>query len=372
VLDQSVVWWSPAPATYTGEEMVEIHAHGNPVLLDAIVDACCKLGARVAEPGEFTRRALLNGKLDMAGAEAVLASVEATSVAGAGMATRVLSGELSGKVDGIRSALLSVVAEVEAAVDFEEDMAPPDEASLVQRLEDLTRQLDGMSGRVGEVGRLMHGAQVAILGPPNVGKSTLFNRILGEDRAIVHEKAGTTRDVVSGDRELGGVRVRFHDTAGLREAGEPIEDEGIRRAEALRERVDLVIYVLDATRNGLGAPRDGDLVVINKVDLGTAVQEGMGISATTGEGVGTLVEALRARVAGAEGNELLLWTTRQREASSRAGERLNDAKKQLALGEYGPATAELWEALRALEEILGVDPQRAVLDELFSRFCIGK
>ena len=372
VLDHAVVWWAPAPGTYTGEEMVEIHAHGNPIVLDAIVDACCLLGARVAEAGEFTRRALINGKLDLAGAEAVLASVEANSVAGAGMAARVLSGELAERVDGVRSALISVVAEVEAAVDFEEEIGPGDEAKVVGQLESLAQQLVAMAGRVGEVGRLMCGAEVAILGPPNVGKSTLFNRFVGEDRAIVHETAGTTRDVVSGDRELGGMRVRFHDTAGLRAAGEPIEDEGIRRAEALRGRVDLVIYVKDATRPELGSPLDGDFVVINKADLAAVGEEGLEVSAVTGEGIEALIAAVQGRLVGAEGNDVLLWTTRQREAGQRAADRLGRARQQLTMREYGPATAELWEALRALEEILGVEPQEAVLDELFSRFCIGK
>ena len=370
MLDRAMVWLAAAPASYTGEQMAEVHAHGNPVILDAIVEACCRLGARVAGPGEFTRRALLAGKLDLSGAEAVLAAVQATSVAGADAAARAMTGSLAATLEVLRGELLAMAASVEAALDYPEDVSLPDD--LVASLESAAAELASMAGHVREAGRLIDGVDVALLGPTNSGKSTLLNRILGQERAIVHPRPGTTRDVVTGQRILGGVLTRFHDTAGFREVAEAVEDEGMRRAEQLRQTADVVVYVMDATRPGLGRPAPGDLLVFNKIDLAAAPETSGSekLSALTGDGVDELLERLADQLA--VNVSPLLWTARQGDAASRASAHLLDAARMLADSEHGPAACELGAGLGALDELLGIDPTEAMLDELFERFCVGK
>lgn len=375
-MDRAVVWWSYAPGTYTGEDLAELQTHGNPVILDAVVEACCRLGARTAEPGEFTRRALLNGRLDLAGAEAVLAATEARTVAGARLATRVLTGELGDRVQRMRRQLLALAATVEAAVDFPEEVDEIGEDELILELHRLEQDLRGMGERVREAGRLLWGADVAILGPTNSGKSTLFNRLVGEERAIVDPEPGTTRDVITGEREVGGVKIRFHDTAGFRDAVAAVEDEGMRRAMALRERVDRVLYVVDATAPGSSRPEQGDIVVINKIDLqpdrGNVDLEVWPVSAWTGDGIQELMERLVTELVGPETPTTLIWTARQGMATRAAAARLEAARTALGSAEYGPAAADIGDALRGLQELMGVDAGEAVLDELFARFCIGK
>ena len=377
-IDRALIWWAPGPATYTGEDMVEVHAHGNPVLLDAIVDACCRVGARPADPGEFTRRALLNGKLDLSGAEAILAAVEATSLAGARAAARVMDGDLQRDMDDIRERLVGVAARVEAVIDYPEDVGELVDGATADELDGLAVSLERAAREVSAAGRLMAGADVVLLGPVNAGKSTLLNRIVGQPRAIVDPEPGTTRDVVTAERELAGIRVRFHDTAGLRTGGtiESVEVEGIRRARAMRERATCVVFVLDATRPGVGVPRPGDLVVVNKSDLdesGATWCDGLPLSALTGQGVDSLLQLLEERLSVRDdGAGTLLWTERQGAAALRASGHLAGAARQLRTGEFGPVAIEIGDSLRALGELLGVDPEDAVLDELFARFCVGK
>lgn len=376
-LDRAVVWFMRAPATYTGEDMAEVHAHGNPVVLDGIVDACVRLGARPAGPGEFTRRALLNDKLDLAEAEAVLAAVDAETLAGARMAARVLDGDLQRAVGALRGHMLIVAATLEASLDYGDDVGDVVDAGVVEQVASLARELARLAGGVTAAGRLVTGADVAILGPTNAGKSTLLNRILGQERAIVHEDPGTTRDVVTGERDLAGIRVRFHDTAGLREAGEPVEDEGIRRARALRGRASVVLFVRDSCADGGPGPEPGDVVVDNKVDLrpgNAGGGDGFPVSALTGQGVEALLSHLGERLRGGDDvqGESVLWTVRQGEAARRAAEHMEGARRSLLSGEHGPAALEIGDALRALEGLLGIDPVEAVLDELFARFCVGK
>ena len=370
-LDRAMVWWAPSPGTFTGEEMAEIHGHGNPVILDALVVECVRLGARHAEPGEFTRRALLNGRMDLASSEAVLAAIEATSLAGIRAAARVMRGDLGERLQLLRGELLEVAALLEANLDYPDDVEPT--ADLADRLGAVAGTLTTLATAVHEAGPLIDGVDVAIVGPANSGKSTLFNRILGDDRAIVHEQPGTTRDVVSGERMLGGIRVRFHDTAGFRDGAEEVEGEGIRRARRQQSDADVVIRVLDGTQAPavVAAPRE--LVALNKVDLLEASPAaGFPISALTGEGVDTLLDHLTEHIGSGRDPGLVLWTARQGSAASEAASHLELAAGQLTQDEYGPAALEVGLALRCVDELLGLDPTESVLDELFSRFCVGK
>lgn len=370
-LDRAMVWWAAAPGTFTGEEMAEIHAHGNPVILDALVALCVQLGARHAEPGEFTRRALINGQMDLASSEAVLAAIEATSVAGVRAAARVMRGDLGGRLQALRTELLQVAALLEANLDYPDDVEPT--AELAGRVGSVAGTLATLAASVREAGPLIDGVDVAIVGPTNSGKSTLFNRILGDDRAIVHDQPGTTRDVVTGERMLGGIRVRFHDTAGFREGAEEVEDEGIRRARRQQSDADAVIRVLDGTRETTFEGQRGELVALNKIDLlDTRPVSGVPISALTGEGVDALMGQLSERIGADRDPGLVLWTVRQGAAASEAASHLELAAEQLTVEEYGPAALEVGLALRSLDELLGLDPTESVLDELFSNFCVGK
>ncbi len=370
-LDRAMVWWAPAPGTFTGEEMAEIHAHGNPVILDALVAECVRLGARHAEPGEFTRRALLNGRMDLASSEAVLAAIEATSVAGVRAAARVMRGDLGDRLQALRSELLEVAALLEANLDYPDDVEPT--ADLAERMGAVAGTLTTLAASVREAGPLIDGVDVAIVGPTNSGKSTLFNRILGDDRAIVHHRPGTTRDVITGERMLGGVRVRFHDTAGFRDGAEDVEDEGMRRARRQLADADVVIRVLDGTCAQTFDVDPEELVVLNKIDLlETPPSSGFPISARTGEGVAALLDHLSGRVGVDRDPGLVLWTTRQGAAASEASSHLDLAEEQLTLDEYGTAALEVGSALRCVDELLGLDPTESVLDELFARFCVGK
>ena len=248
---------------------------------------------------------------------------------------------------------------------------------MVDRIARASDQIEGLANGVRAAGRLVAGADVVILGPVNAGKSTLLNRLVGQERAIVHAEPGTTRDVVTGERELAGVRVRFHDTAGIRLGAGEVEGEGMRRAEALRARATCVLFVLDATRPDEGRPAPGDLVVVNKIDRDSSLPslpgEAVAVSALTGEGIDGLEARLEAMVGGVdEVAGTLLWTQRQGAAAARAAIQLRGARAELARGEYGPAATEIGDALRSLDELLGIDPSEAVLDELFARFCVGK
>ncbi len=370
-LDRAMVWWAPGPGTFTGEEMAEIHAHGNPVILDAIVAACVELGARHAEPGEFTRRALLEGRMDLAESEAVLAAIEATSLAGVRAAARVMRGELGERLGAMRGDLLEIAALLEANLDYPDDVEPT--ADLAARVGTIAAMLGSLAGSVREAGPLIDGVDVAIVGPANSGKSTLFNRILGDDRAIVHPRPGTTRDVVTGERMLGGVRIRLHDTAGFRAGGEAVEDEGMRRARKVQSDADVVVAVADATAPRALPPLAPDILVLNKIDLlDETPTADFPISALTGSGVDALLTRLRELIGTDRDPGLVLWTTRQGAAASEAAEHLERAGAQLQVEEYGPAALEVGLALRCVDDLLGLDPTESVLDELFARFCVGK
>ena len=370
-LDRAMVWWAPGPGTFTGEEMAEVHAHGNPIILDALVAACVDLGAHHAEPGEFTRRALLNGRMDLAESEAVLAAIEATSLAGVRAAARVMRGDLGDRLASLRAELLEIAALLEANLDYPDDVEPT--ADLAARMGAISTQLRALAGSVREAGPLIDGVDVAIVGPANSGKSTLFNRLLGEDRAIVHSQPGTTRDVVTGERMIGGIRVRFHDTAGFREGGEFVEDEGMRRARRVQSEADVVIRVVDATRAEAVPAEVGEVVALNKVDLLEEIPTAeFPISALNGQGVDDLLNQLSERVGTDRDPGLVLWTARQGVAAAEAADHLARAGEQLELEEYGPAALDVGLALRCVDDLLGLDPTESVLDELFSRFCVGK
>ena len=393
VFDEALVVYMKAPRSFTAEDLVEVHSHGGPVVLALVCEACVHAGARIAAPGEFTKRAFLNGRLDLSQAEAVLDTIRAKSATGLRMAQRHLRGELAREVDGARSILLGVLAHVEAGIDFVEE-----DITFVQR-EELERAIEAAASVIAKLeatardGRVLReGARVVIVGRPNVGKSSLMNRLLKEDRAIVTPVPGTTRDVIEESIDLDGVVVRIVDTAGIRDSTDPIEQEGIRRTQSARADADLVLVVIDGHSpltnedrkllktatgtNHLIAMNKGDLLeVIEPADLPTGVDV-LRISAKTGLGLEKLKIAIRARLVspGFEVRESLVVTNvRHRTALRRAQDSLVHAADSVKKGFAGELIAlDLRVAADALGEITGTITTDDILEKIFSEFCIGK
>jgi len=381
VLDRGLVLWLPGPRTYTGEDMAELHHHGGVAVRAALLEALETLeGLRPAEPGEFTRRAFLAGRMDLTEAEAVADLVEATTAAQRRLALRGLEGELGRRLEAWRGALLDLLARVEAVIDFGAEEAdvpadPPAEvAETAGRLAGEMRRL--LAGAVAAE-RLARGIQVAVTGPPNVGKSSLVNRLARREVAIVTPIPGTTRDVLEVALDLGGLPVTLLDTAGLRETADPVEAEGVRRARARAAAADLELRLVAATEPGPEPAAEPRVVpVVTKVDLAPPPAwrvPFVAVSAVTGEGLERLVAALRARaaalVAGAE--EAPMTRARQREALAEAAAALERIRSGAAT-ETVLVAEELRIAARALGRITGRVEVEEVLDRVFARFCIGK
>jgi tRNA modification GTPase len=388
-IDDGIALYFAAPASYTGEDVVELQAHGSPVLLQQLLARCCALGARIARAGEFSERAFRNGKLDLAQAEAVADLIAAGDVRAARAARRSLDGEYSRRVDVLAADLLALRVQVEAAIDFaDEPLDTLGGAAIRARLDAIAQSLVALLAAAERGRRLRDGLHAVIVGPPNAGKSSLLNALAGSERAIVTEIAGTTRDLLQETIRSDGIELTLVDTAGLREGGDAIEREGMRRARAELERADLALVVLDARDPQPGreavaaaiAQVPHRLWLHNKADLLPASTAAPGIdelriSAHTGAGL----EALHARLkslalgAGADAGEgTFSARARQVEALRRAAAELEAAAE--ALGDDALDLAA--EALRcghdALGEVTGRIVPDALLGHIFSTFCIGK
>ncbi|HEY2132576.1 MAG TPA: tRNA uridine-5-carboxymethylaminomethyl(34) synthesis GTPase MnmE [Acetobacteraceae bacterium] len=376
VLDRALVLWLPGPGSYTGEDSAELHMHGGRAVVAGIADALVAFGARPAEPGEFTRRAFLNGRMDLVEAEAVADLVEAETAAQRRQALRQMQGRLGALYRDWAARLILALAREEALIDFPDEDLPPEteaaaRAALAGLLGEMRAHLD--DGRRGE--RLREGLVFAVTGPPNVGKSTLINALAEREVAIVSASPGTTRDVLEARVEFGGAPVTLLDTAGLRETEDAVEAEGVRRARARAAAADLVIGVRDASADagGWDEPAGGHaLRVVNKVDLGVAVPDGcIGVSALTGAGMAALREALagEARALTQAEGPPALTRARHRAALLEAAARLESAM-EAGLPELRSEDVRL--ALRALGRITGTVGVEDILDSVFRQFCIGK
>lgn len=374
LLDQAVVLWLPGPGTYTGEDSAELHLHGGRAVMEAAAAALTALGLRPADPGEFTRRAFLNGRMDLVEAEAVHDLITAETEAQRHQALRQLQGELGAIYHGWADRLRVMLAQQEALIDFpDEDLPPEVDAALAADLLALCEEIAGHldDGHRGE--KLREGLFFAITGAPNVGKSSLINALAGRDVAIVSAIPGTTRDALEARVVLGGVPVTLVDTAGLRDTTDPVEAEGVRRALTRAADADLVIEMTEAGVHRPEAPSDGPrLLVANKVDLNDQVPEGaIGISVRTGQGMGALRSSLSAaaRAVADRAGPPPLTRARHRAALEDALRHLR-AAREAALAELRGEDLRL--AQRAIGRITGHVGVEDILDTLFAAFCIGK
>jgi tRNA modification GTPase len=385
-IDQVVITWFAAPASYTGDDVVELSAHGSPVLLDRIIRSAMRGGARLAAPGEFTLRAFLNGKLDLVQAEAVADLIDAVTPAQARLAFDQLDGTLSQALAAIGEALFDLRVRLEASLDF------PDEGYHFVEPGAVARECEGVRDRVAALletarrGRLLReGCTVALVGAPNVGKSLLFNALLGAGRAIVTPVAGTTRDLLTERCDIGGLAVTLIDTAGVRESDEPVEREGIARARRASEEADVRLVVLDRSQPHPGVASlepfgPSAVIVANKSDLpsawdSTQTRDAVAASALTGEGLTAVrtaivkaalsVESLDDTPAVANARHTALLESVAGFVGEAAGQARAGQGEEIVL-------STLQGAFDALDDIVGRRSSEDVLRQIFARFCIGK
>jgi tRNA modification GTPase len=378
-IDEGIALYFPAPHSYTGEPVLELHGHGGPVVMQQLLAACVEAGARLAEPGEFTRRAFLEGKLDLAQAEAVADLIDAASREAARSALRSLSGEFSAAIDALKTELIELRALTEAMLDFpEEDVDAVHRDDAASRLARVKAQLEAVLAKSRQGSLLRSGIHVVIAGRPNVGKSSLLNRLAGEERAIVTPIAGTTRDALREPIQIEGVPLIVVDTAGLRAATDLVEQLGIERTQRELERADLVLAVREAGVPDLpleDLPAQAQRIdVYNKADLVPGFRAPPGaiaVSAKTGQGLDVLRRAILAAAGWTStGESVFLARERHLLALERARTHLEAAAAQLPRWEF--FAEELRQAHVALGAITGEFTADDLLGEIFSRFCIGK
>ena len=385
LIDEAMMSIHRAPASYTGEDIVEISCHGGTLVTAKVLEACLREGARGARPGEFTERAFLNGKMDLTQAEAVIDLIRARTDLALRSATEQLEGKLGQKIQNVRNALVDLLAHIEASIDFSEEGIDPDEDDKLRGRLDLVReQIVALLATADEGRILREGVRVVIYGATNAGKSSLLNRLLGYDRVIVSDAHGTTRDTIEETINLRGVPVRLLDTAGLRTSTSAIEHEGIARTERSLQKADLRLHIVDQN-----APRPGhleksivngnEILLLNKSDLPEHADwkncSALRISCATGDGLNALESEILSRIGkqNLRPENTLAINLRHRDCLRRALEacdRARETMKNTKSPEY--IAVNLNEALRAVGEVVGTVGVEQILDSVFGQFCIGK
>jgi tRNA modification GTPase len=382
VIDQVMLAVHRTPASYTGEDLVEISCHGGALVTAKVLETCLHAGARAARPGEFTERAYLNGKIDLTQAEAVIDLIRAQTDLALRSATEQLSGRLGEQFRNLRQQLIEIIAHIEASMDFpEEGISPDDVTTIRSRLHSLEGEIDKLIATA-ETGRILReGLRVVIFGATNAGKSSLLNRLLGFDRAIVSEMHGTTRDSIEERINLRGIALRLFDTAGLRPPENLVEREGIERTQRIVETADLRVHIVDANapRPANFATNSDELLILNKSDLPEHADwssaGAIRISCKTGAGLPELADEIYRRIGGAKLSveSPLAINARHREHLRRASNAIARALAAIDAGATPEMFAvDLQEAHHAIDELLGGGDEEAVRDAIFSQFCIGK
>jgi tRNA modification GTPase len=395
-IDEAIATWFPSPNSYTGEDMVEFSLHGNPVLVAALLDCLCTNGARLAEPGEFTMRAFLNGRLDLTQAEAVNDIISATTLYQAQVAARQCSGALSQQLKPLKQVLIDIIVNLESAVEFvEENLPTAGRETVVQQLDCVRQQLRAWIATYRQGRIIKEGFSMAVVGRPNVGKSSVFNALLAQNRSIVAEIPGTTRDLISELTNLEGIPVRLQDTAGIHQSDDPIERLGMDRSIQAIADADAILLVVDMSKPQ--SPQDAALrrqlsqlscvAVMNKSDLASVWSSEekrdfagnwphMEVSAKTGSGIEALRTAILKGLLGMEGmrqETILITNLRHLHALDAAERELACAIHSLQEGlseEF--ALVDLHSGLKTLGAITGETSVDDLLTEIFSRFCVGK
>jgi tRNA modification GTPase len=393
LIDEVILVYFKAPHSYTGEDVVEISCHGSPVILSRVLEMVTAAGARIAEPGEFTFRAFLNRRIDLSQAQAVRDIISAQTGYQARVATRQLGGALSNRLAPARDALVDTIVHLESSVEFvEDDISPEALTGLSAKLDSVIVCLKGVAESFSFGRYVKEGFDLAVVGRPNVGKSSVFNRLVGADRAIVTEIPGTTRDALYESASIAGVPVRLIDTAGIRETADPVELIGITRSRSAIADADISLVILDGSAPLSGedlslleqVPEERRLLALNKTDLPRALSpsaleghgEPLSISALTGEGFDRLTEQLFLRLsgdAGVERDDLMITDARQHAALRRAIEEATEARDIMIQGELEEIILmKLHAALASLGEITGETLTEEILGQIFSTFCVGK
>ncbi len=373
-LDDVIVIYYRAPNSYTGEDVIEIFFHGNPLILSGAMRALIESGARLAQPGEFTRRAFLNGKMDLTAAEGVERLIDSTSYSGIELTRKVIDGSLKRAVDSVREDLIRLASEVEVRIDYPEefdDEFDPDFSYAIEKLDSLLSTYDPAK-------KAIDGVKVVIYGAPNVGKSSILNAIIGEERAIVTSIPGTTRDTIEAETFLEGLKVRLIDTAGIRDTNDEVEKIGVERARKAMEDADLKVYVLDATSQRFDGSDEADITVINKIDLKDTPAEGtLKLSARTGYGLENLKkrigELARTVAENIDSTEAVVVAERQYELIKDCLLELKEAVRSKVDGyPTDVISVNVRKAVEDLDLLTGRVYIEDLLDRIFSNFCVGK
>jgi tRNA modification GTPase len=399
LIDEAILTYFKAPHSYTGEEVVELSCHGSPVVLRKVLELVTTNGARIAEPGEFTFRAFLNRRIDLAQAQAVRDVINAQTAYQARLATRQLEGAFSKRLTPLKENLITIIVHMESSVEFvEDDISPENLAKILEKIESVISALQQFAAGF-EFGRFVkEGFDLAIVGRPNVGKSSVFNQLVGSDRAIVTEIPGTTRDALYESASIAGVPVRLIDTAGIRETDDVVETIGIKRSRTAIADADIVLLVLDNSENLTQddkqlleeVPVERRIIALNKSDLARKLEtsgadgqsqaqnfsEAVSISAVTGAGLEQLRDKIFHYLSGdvaTERDDLLITDARQQQAVRIALEQLEAARDLIVEGELEEIILlKLHTALTALGDITGETLTDDILGQIFSTFCIGK
>jgi tRNA modification GTPase len=393
VVDEALLLMMLAPRSYTREDVVEFHCHGGTICVQQVLQLCLSAGANLAQPGDFTLRAFLNGRIDLTQAESISELVGARSSAAASAALAGLQGKLRKPIQQVRDRALDILAEIEAQIDFADDLPPMDVPSICSQIDELSQTLITILATADRGELLRTGLKIAIVGHPNVGKSSLLNALSRTDRAIVTDLPGTTRDVVESNLVIGGIPIQVLDTAGIRETVDRVEQIGVARSKTAAQQADLVILTIDGQRGWTEAEMEiyeqiqekPLILVINKMDLITELpklppdlqqQPVVALSALSQEGIDRLeakiVEIAQAGSIGAANLDLAI-NQRQAAALTQATSALQRVQETIA-GDlpWDFWTIDLREAIKSLGEVTGEELVESVLDRIFSRFCIGK
>ena len=391
IVDEALLLLMLAPRSYTREDVVEFHCHGGIMAVQQVLQLCIAQGARLAEPGEFTLRAFLNGRLDLTQAESIADLVGARSPQAAQFALAGLQGKLAHPIRQLRSMCIDVLAEIEARIDFEEDLPPLNEEDIKRRLQQVLDEVEQILATAEQGELLRSGLKVAIVGRPNVGKSSLLNAWSRSDRAIVTDLPGTTRDVVESHLVVGGIPVQVLDTAGIRETEDRVEKIGVERSRQVAQKADLVLLTIDASVGWTDADqaiyeqvRDRPLILIaNKIDLVKTAPKSPQLplpsvqtAAALSQGIEALEDAILKTVQAGKLNALNLdLAINQRQAAALTQTRHALQQVQLTITHQLPLdfwTIDLRSAIHSLGHVIGEEVTESVLDQIFSRFCIGK